>query len=205
MPKILVGCLVIVLLLVVGGAGTAWFMFIKPAADYATEFTRMGQEFTELERSIRQTGPYQPPADGQMTEDQLERLLAAQRQMRAGMTGELERLEARFEEMQAQVDDEDRDLRLREIAEAYRELGGLLLEGKRNQVRALNDNGFSMHEYAWVRHQAYLALGEQVAVAAFGDQPAVNYQRRVSDQVIAMVEPHREELLENHVLAWFGL
>jgi hypothetical protein len=76
---------------------------------------------------------------------------------------------------------------------------------KRNQVEALNRHDFSLQEYAWVRQQAYQALGQQVNVASLEQIGATRPAQYASDQALALVEPHREQLAEMYVLAWFGL
>jgi hypothetical protein len=42
---------------------------------------------------------------------------------------------------------------------AYRDMVTAWLEAKRSQVEGLNEVGFSLEEYRWVREQAYQALG----------------------------------------------
>jgi hypothetical protein len=107
--------------------------------------------------------------------------------------------------MKAELEQDGRDVNIVEMVTAYRDLGGLLLEAKRNQVQALNRHQFSLQEWAWVRNRAYQALGEEVAVASFGDQAPAQVTRQVSDEEVELVSAHREDLMEGYALAWFGL
>lgn len=205
MPKILVGCLVVLLVVAVGGGLAGYFLVIKPAYEFATDVGSFATEYQELNQRVERTGSYQPPADGQLTPEQFQRFLVAQREMREGMQQRLEELDEKWQEMRADLERRDRDPNVVEMVTAYRDLGDLLLEAKRNQVTALNRYQFSLQEYAWVRNQVYTAMGEEVAVAAFGEQGHPQRQRRVSDEVLEMVAEHREELMEGYALAWFGL
>ena len=205
MPKILVGCLVVLLVVVVGGGGAGYFFVIKPAWEFATDVGQFATEFEELNKSVERTGRYSPPDDGQMTAEQFQRFLVAQREMRSGLEDRLKELDEKWQEMSDEIRARDDEPRISEIITAYRDLGDLILEAKRQQVQALNRYQFSLEEYAWVRQQVYQALGEEVAVVAFGSHDQPQRQRRISDEVIEMVSPHREELMEGYALAWFGL
>lgn len=77
---------------------------------------------------------------------------------------------------------------------------------RRAQVKALNEHGFSPGEYAWVRAKVYRAIHETVAVgmAQFLSAEQVPEIGEVHEDTVELVEPHREELLEAHSLAWWG-
>jgi hypothetical protein len=203
--KVLVGCLVVLAVVVIGGGTAGYFLVVKPAYEFATDVGRFATEYQELNQSVERTSSYTPPADGQLGAEQFQRFLVAQREMRTGMEERLAELDTKWREMNAEIRARDGDPNLIELVTAYRDLGDLLLEAKRNQVRALNRYQFSLQEYAWVRNQIYQAMGEEVAVAAFGEQGHPQRTRRVSDEVIEMVANHREELMEGYALAWFGL
>lgn len=204
MGKFLVGCLVVVLVLLVGGGTAGYFFIIKPGVEFASDFARMGEEFQELNESIVNTGEYAPSPGAAVSEDQFRRFLATQRAMRSRMEGRIGELDAKYEAMKNERGEEE--MGLKEVAEAYRDLGELILEAKRAQVEALNEQNFSLEEYTWIRNRVYRAIGQSVAVAAVGDQgPADAGSNRVAEATVTMVEPHREELMETHAFAWFGL
>lgn len=205
MPKILVGCLVVLVVVVVGGGGAGYFFVVKPAWEFATDVGEFATEFEELNKSVERTASFSPPENGQITPEQFQRFLVAQREMRSGMENRLSELDEKWKEMSEEIRARDDEPKISEIITAYRDMGGLILEAKRQQVQALNRYQFSLQEYGWVRHQVYQALGEEVAVVAFGAEGYPQRQRRVSDEVIEMVSPHREELMEGYALAWFGL
>ncbi len=205
MQKFLIGCLGVLFVLAIAGALTAYFVVIKPTYQFATDASRMATEFQELDQRIERRGQFAPPADGQLDEARFQRFLAAQQQMRAAMAGRLEELDEKWQTMRDERRGRREDPNLIELVTAYRDLGDLLLAGKRAQVEALNAQRFSLEEYVWVRNQVYRALGEEIAVTAFGEQGHPELTRQVSDDVIAMVSPHRDEIMEAYALAWFGL
>jgi hypothetical protein len=205
MPKFLVGCLVVLAVLVIGGGTAGYFLVIKPAWNFASEMGEFATEYQSLNAEVERTGPYSPGADAKLAPEQFDRFLAAQSEMRAGMEQRLAELEEKWQAMKADMEQGGGNVNIVEMVTAYRDLGGLLLEAKRNQVQALNRHQFSLQEWAWVRNRAYRALGEEVAVASFGEQAPAQFTRQVSDEEIEMVSEHREELMQGYALAWFGL
>jgi len=205
MPKFLVGCLVVIVVLVGAGGTAGYFFVIKPAWEFAGGVQEFVQEYAELNEQVEQTGDFDPPDDGAITSEQFQRFLVAQRDMRQSMEGELDALQQRFESMQQEMDAENRDMKISELFTAYQGLGGLLIDAKRVQVEALNRYSFSLQEYLYVRNQTYRALGQEVAVAAFGDQAPQVRSYSVPEEVVEMVAPHREELMEGYAFAWFGI
>lgn len=205
MPKFLVGCLIVVVVLVGAGGTAGYFLVIKPAWEFAGGVQAFVQEYAELNEQIERADDYRMPADGSVSSEQFQRFLVAQRDMRSTMEGELEELKARFESMQSDIDEEERDMKFTELFTAYQGLGELLIKAKRAQVDALNRYNFSLREYLYVRNQTYRALGQEVAVASFGDQAPQMSQFNVPEAVVEMVSPHREELMEGYAFAWFGI
>ncbi len=205
MPKILVGCLVVVVVLVGGGGIAGYFFVIKPAYEFVTDVESFVREYAELNEQVDRTDSYQPPGDGSVTEEQFQRFLVAQRAMRESMEGRMSDLKEQFEAMQEDMDRGDRDASIGELVAAYRGMGELLLEAKRAQVEALNRYNFSLQEYMYVRNQTYKAIGQEVAVAAYGEEAMQERTWDVPDETVEMVAPHREELLEGYAFAWFGL
>lgn len=206
MGKFLVGCVVVIFVLAVAAGGVGYFFFVKPAVDFGQDAVRFTQEFQKLDEQVEHRQPYQPPEDRRVTEQQFERFLAAQSEMRTRMEGRLTELRDKYQEMEEQIEAEGRDLRIRELMEGYQGLAELLLDARRSQVDAMNRHAFSPQEYAWVRGQVYQAIGESVAVGMgqmTQEQQAARPDRAHPDTV-AMVEPYREELMQGHVLAWWG-
>lgn len=205
MQKFLIGCGALVLLLVVGGGTAGYFFVIKPGWEFVSEVGEFTTEFQNLNKQIERTERFVPPSDGQLDPDRFQRFLVAQRDMRSQLEGELQSLDSKWEEIKQDMAAEGRDANVLEVFTAYRDLGGLLLTAKAAQVQVLNRYQFSLDEYVWTRNQTFRALGEQVAVAAVGDQGQPALSGQASDEVLALVEPHREELMQSYVMAWFGL
>ncbi|MFW5815235.1 MAG: hypothetical protein ACOCVP_00125 [Wenzhouxiangella sp.] len=205
MPKILLGCLIVLAVVVIGGGTVGYFMVFKPAYQFASEVGSFSTEFAELNEQIAREPRYQPPLEGMLSASQFQRFLAAQRDMRAGMEGGLRELESRWQQVQSEIESQERDANIVEMVTAYRDLADLILEAKRQQVEALQAHDFPLEEYLYVRNTVYRALGEDIAVASFGQQGDPPMARQLPDEVLVMVRPHREELMEGYVLAWFGL
>lgn len=229
--KIALGCallLVLVVLAVAAGGFWLWHRhgddlregfanageLIEAGKTYQESFSKLG-EIADLDRGIEADPGFEPPAAGELTTDQVDRLLAVQRRVRAEMGGRLEGFRARYEDR--------RDVSVGEALEGLNELGDLAVEAKRHQVEAVNDSGFSRQEYAWVKRQAYLAVGfSDVAIDlnAIGDAVRRGDYQEVVDELnerkvdgetavpaanAELVEPHRDELEEWFPLALLGL
>lgn len=209
MKKFAIGCFGVVVLLAVGGVGVVWFKFgdeITTGINTVSGWAQLAPKIEELNESIENRSGFSPPADGELTEQMLGRFLAAQRSMRNQLESRLEELQQKYEAMEQEIDERGGQASISEMLSAYGDLTELLVDAKRAQVEALNSQGFSLQEYNWVRGQVYRALGESVAVAAIAESgTATTYETTVSEETRELVEPHREELMESYVLAWWGL
>lgn len=205
MPKFLVGCLLVLGVAAIAGVTAGYFLLVKPAFQFVSEVGGFATEFAALEQEVRRDPGFRPPPDGGIDEAQFERFLAAQRDIRRGMEERLPELQVRWQAMQQEIERRGGQANIIELVSASQDLAGLLLSAKREQVAALNAHRFSLEEYLYVRNQTFLAIGVPVAVAGLGDQTAETRRRPVPEEVVAMVEPHQEELMQSYALAWFGL
>lgn len=221
MSKLAIGC---VGLLAVGGAGAAgasYYAYHKVTSAVApvAELASLG----EIERAIREPGPYTPPASGEPSRAQVVRLLEIQDAVRARLGTRADALYHRYRRyfepsdgapvpVGGAVDSAMLGLRL------SLDLAGIYVDGKRAQVDALNRAGMSLDEYRWTRSRVYGALGVPfmeidipgiVAEVKEGRPPATAAPMTEvptgSPAVRGLVEPHRKVLEENVGLAFFGL
>ena len=188
---------------------------VETGRTYTQSLGKLG-EIAELDRGIEADPGFEPPAGGELSAEQVVRLLAVQRRVRAEMGGRLEGFGERY-------DGRD-DVSVGEALAGLRELGDLAVEAKRHQVEAVNELGFSRQEYSWVKRQAYLAVGfadTAIDLSAIGEAVRRGDYQEVVDELdernseaesanvppvnAALVEPHRDELQEWFPLALLGL
>lgn len=210
MKNFAIGCAAVLVILTVAGVGIVWFKFgddISAGIDAVQGVAKLAPQFEELNESIENRGAYSPPPDGELNEDAFQRFLATQRQMRNDLEGRLEELQSKYEALEQEIDERGGQAGISDMMGAYSDLTDLLIDAKRAQVEAINGQNFSLQEYNWVRDQVYRAIGESVAVAAIAANPNASseFQARVPEATRELVEPHREELMESYVLAWWGL
>jgi hypothetical protein len=198
--------LAIVLLVLGTGAGLAYYYVVRPAMgtiNAARDLARI----QEIERRVENRAQYSAPASGELNQSQVERYVSASRSIRAGLENRLGQLEARYQ----QVEDQGRNPNLRELAAAYADILRLVVEAKELQVEALNDTGFSLSEYAWVRGQVLRAAGFQTvqvdlsALAEESNNAVRELQASVPEVNVALVQGYVDELEEALPLAAFGL
>ena len=209
MRRFLIGCLTVFALLFVAG-GIAAYIFVWRPAQQVVQTVRQFQQVDDLNAQVRDRSDYLPPSDGLMTEGQLDRYIAVQRDMRNELEQDYQDLRARIEAIDAQQTPGPRQL-----LNAYRDIAELILEAKRAQVDALNQHDFSLSEYDWVRTQTVAALGyasyasfdlqELVSAAQQGDDPVRPAQVEVPEPNVELVNQHREELEELIGFAFVGL
>jgi hypothetical protein len=216
MKKALLGCAVVAVLLAVVGGTLGYFYVYRPAKQYVASFSQL-QEVPKLNARIRNKAAFIPPQGGELTEAMVDRFIKTQDALRARMGTRLEELDAKYKAFDKARGEGTNQPSVAEAFEALKDLGGLIVDAKRAQVEALNQNGFSLAEYEWTRSAVYQAIGvhvtegfEEAIRNASGDQTAM---KDAMKQVMAdvpevnrkLVEPLKEKLTENMPLAFFGL
>lgn len=157
--KLLTGCLVVVLVLVVG-AGAAWWFLLRPMWNAGGEMLSGAKDWAtslDLGDDITNQAPYDPPADGRLTPAQVSALVKVQEVVVREMGSDLRALAERAQQAQA-AHAADQPPDLQDLASAYRETSALLGRLKAAQAAGVNEAGLSRDEYAFVRRQALAAL-----------------------------------------------
>jgi hypothetical protein len=219
--KLLVGCLVILVLgaILVGVGGYFLYRAASPvvqnARDYLDRFWQLG----ELEKQIANQTPFTAPENGELTKEQVDRFARVQQHVRGALGQRFNEIDAKYNTMKAEADGTEQPP-VREALSALGELGGLLIDARRAQVNALNQERFSSAEYSWVRARVYQAAGVEVT-SGFDFQKMAEAVRKgtgidsieVPDTPVvnvpaknrALVKPHLEQMDEWLPLLFFGL
>jgi len=213
--KILIGSGIFAGLLAMGGAVGSYYVYHRISSTIGG-FAQLAK-VPELERSVRNRSPYQPPRSGELTREQVERYLRVEQAIRASLGARAQDMQQKYRSLLAKKEATAVDLP--DLVAAYGDLAKAYLEAKRVQVRALNQAGFSLDEYRWIRRQSYAALGlpmmdldiaQMVKDARAGRQTAppvgpmtVGPSGPEANQ--ELVKAHRKELEDYAGLAFFGL
>lgn len=215
MRKFAIGCGSVFLVLLIAGGAVAWWFIGRPIASVAAT-VRDVQRIEATYQDVENRAAYQPPEDGVISDTQLDRWLEVQAIMQASLADTAEELAGRGQELEARV--RGRDPSPQEYVAILRDAADLVVDAARIHVRALNENGFSVEEYRWVRNQVLQAAGyslagydlTQLAAAAAAENaqdlpdvpgagvppPPVNVER---------IAPYLDRIEESLVFAWFGL
>lgn len=206
--KLLTGCLVVVLVLVVG-AGAAWWFVLRPMWNAGGEMLSGAKDWAtslDLGDDITNQAPYDPPADGRLTEAQVEALVRVQTAVMREMGDDLRALARRAQQAQA-ARAADQPPGVQDLATLYREGMAVMGRLKAAQARAVNEEGLSRDEYAFVRRQAMAALPlladagalpgmpDMAGMPGFPGLPAAEPQ----DDAAREAARHNAELLRPHV------
>jgi hypothetical protein len=209
----IVGCGVTALVFLVVAGGAAWWFIGRPVVEAFQAIQRI-EGLGSLEDRVADRRAYAAPADGVLQAEQVERFIAVQGHMERELTGRVERLERLMDDFDGRRPD---GFEIVLLAEAYAEMLRLLVDVLEAQSTALDAEGFSADEYAWVRWEVLRAAGydgveadvDGFVGALTGDDGATVGPRPVATPVPeanrALVERYREALEETAVLALMGL
>ncbi len=165
MKKALAGCLVVVLIAVVAFGLALFYGYraARPMFDNARGMLEQGREIAALSDRVADQSDYTPPETGELSEDQLRRLLAVHARVRQTLGPRWAELQTRASAIEAKARDGGRDLSFTELGSMLAGFGTLLRDARMAHVDALNAEGFSSGEYSWVRLRVYEAAGLEVA------------------------------------------
>jgi hypothetical protein len=217
MKKFLIGCLAVAMILGIAGAVGAYYFLWKPGAAMVAEFGKL-KEVGKLNQEVRNTEAFVAPSDDLLVKGSLERFLKTQRTIESRLGQRLDELKAKYRMLQGGTAGNATPSPT-ELFNAYKDLAGVILDTKRAQVAALNENNFSLAEYDWTRRKVYEASGIPVSLE-FGEilrdvsegkkvirttPPSAVEQASIPEANRTLVAPHTKELAERAVLAAFGL
>ncbi len=166
--KFLVGCLVVLLLFVVGAVGAWWFV-LRPMWNAGVEGAKDWLSAADLGEDITDQSPYEPPADGRMTPAQVEAFVRVQKSVAAEMGPDLARLARDAQAAAGERASGSREVTLQDLGAVFGEGSTTLARLRAAQARGVNEVGLSRKEYAWVRRQSLAAMSELVPVPGAAD------------------------------------
>ncbi len=222
MKKLAIGCLVIALIGTVAIVAAVYFGYraARPMLESASQYIEQAKAVAEVSDRVVNKTPFPAPADGELTEAQVQRFLSVHERVRATLGPRWSELQARAESIQEKAKGSSRDLSFSELTSVLSDLGGMLLDVRRAQADALNAEGFSLDEYGWVRTRVYAAAGLEV-VEAIDWSAAQEMIRKGEDSAgvplpevklpevpernRALVKPHVSQLKEWLPLAFLGM
>ena len=222
MKKLLGGCLIVLVIAIVGLGVAGYYAYraARPMFDSAADFMARARELATLSEQVRNQAPYSPPANGQLTELQLDRFLAVQARVRSELGDRWTAFEAKSEAFRKKADADRADWSFSDFSTIFSDFTSIYLEARKAHVNALNVHKFSDEEFSWVRLRVYEAAGMQLAGSI--DTSAIEAMARDSAKQtgvaipdvprpdvpaanIALVKPHAAKLKEWLPMAMLGL
>jgi hypothetical protein len=128
------------------GAGTT---IAEGARDWA--------QVLDAEQAITNKSPFTAPADGRLTQDQVNAFVAVQANLQQRLGTDFDELKRLHEKLRAQQAAGGQPS-LGDLGALGPDLAKLVARAREAQVEALNAKGLSLAEYRWIRDQAYAAL-----------------------------------------------
>lgn len=222
MKKILGGCLVVVIVAMIG-LGVALFYayrYARPMIDSAGDYLSKAKQVSEQADRIANRSPYIPPPTGELTNTQVERFVAVQGRVRDELGDRWSEIETKSAEIRQKTAG-NHELSFGEITSVFKDIANIYVEARRVQVNALNIHKFSDAEYTWVRRRVYEAAGVEMAsgidMSAIESLAREGAQRidttklpdiplpKVPDANIQLVKPHAARVKDWIPMAVLGL
>lgn len=200
--KLLGGCLIAALLVLVVGAGAVYWVVLRPlwqGASALIDTAQQWQQVAQLEQQVRNRTPFSEPAEGRLDAAQVAAFVNVQQAMADRLGDRWQQLETKYRELKADQQRDGREPGVQDMFVAYADLSGLIVEAKRAQVEALNGSGLSLDEYRWIRGQSFAALG----LAAQDEAPPAFAGTSLQANA-ELLRPHRELLVKTAASAWLG-
>ncbi len=207
MKKFLIGCLGVVAVLAIVGGFLAYKFVVRPVQGVVKNLEQVG-EIGELNKQVSNINSFSPPADSVITQEQLNRYLAVQTEMKTKLSETVNQLDAKYKDFQ---DKEPNLSNIRDFFGAYQDILKLVIEAKKVQVEALNAQNFSLAEYSWVKREALRAAFlpfTGLDLSQLSDQAGVqlpDMSETVPEANIQLLTPYKENLEELIGLSFFGL
>lgn len=204
MKKALTGCLLVVVLALVVGAGALWWFVLRPAWDAGSALVGAAEQWQQVaaieEDVARDDSDFEPPADGRLSATQVQRFVAVQQAIANALGEDWKQLEAKYQALETELKTQGRDASATEAFGAWQDLSGIIVVAKRAQVDALNAAAMGLSEYRWIRGQSYAALG----LAAAREQPPAGLADTALAHNAALLRPHTELLQRTMATTWLG-
>ena len=222
MKKILGGCLIVIVIAAIGLAAAGFYAYraMRPVIDNAANYMDKAREVTKLGEDITIKTAVEPPANGELTQQQVERFVAVQSRVRADLGDRWAQVEKKSQELKARTDANRNDWTFSEFTSVFSDVANIWIEARRAQVKALNIQRFSEGEYEWVRKRVYEAAGVQLAgnmdlskiEALARDNAKANGVTipqmdlpKVPERNVELVKPYTEKIKEWIPMAALGL
>lgn len=218
MKKTLFGCLILFVLVAVGGGYAAYRFLYLPGKAYVEGFAQL-KVLPELNAQVRNQAEFAAPAGNVLTPEGVEQFMRTQRAVRSALGVRLNELETKYRTLGERMKSEGDKPSLNETLNAFKDLASLVIEAKRAQVDALNAEGLSLAQYEWTRARVYEAAGLAIDtsiqeilrdVAAGETSGTETVEKPAPAEVVpaanrALVQPYGKELAEGAALAFFAL
>lgn len=222
MKKILGGCLIVLVIAVVGFGVAGFYAYraAKPMIDSAADYVSRARELATLSDQVRNQQPYAPPESGELTAGQVDRFLAVQARVRSELGDRWTDLEKKAATLQKKAERNGSDWSFSDITTVFSDFTSIYLQARKAHVTALNVHKFSDQEFSWVRLRVYEAAGMQLAGSI--DTSAIEEMAKESARKggvslpdlatpdvpaanIKLVKPHAAKLKEWLPMAMLGL
>ncbi len=206
--NVLFGCLAVFVLVLGVGGFLAYRFVYQPIRNVAANVMEL-ENLTKLNEEIRSRVEFVAPEGNILTQEQVDRFMNVQQGMRETLQGTFGQLEQKYKDIEAQT--ENQAMNIRQLFGAYSDLFKLIVEAKQVQVQQLNEYGFSLPEYQWVKEQVLGASGFPIAgfdlsqIMNEGAETVTKVLEDVPQQNVDLLAPYKENLEQYLSFSFFGL
>src|SRR5262245_7970992 len=166
MKKLLFGCLGILVLAAILFAVGGYILYraASPVLDSARGYLSNLTKINELDKEIANQAAYTPPESNELTEAQVQRFARVQDSVKNALGQRMNEIEDKYKRFKGNAENRQQP-GFGDMVSALNDLANVLLQARRFQVNALNEEKFSRAEYSWVRDRVFQAAGKEVVSA----------------------------------------
>src|SRR4051812_22128597 len=125
MKKVLAGCLIVLVIAAIGFGVAAFYAYrlAKPMITNASNYMDKAREVARLGDDLKIKTPYTPPANGELTLQQVERFMAVQSRVRSDLGSKWDQIEKKSAELKKKAEStNNKDMTLSEFTSVFSDI-----------------------------------------------------------------------------------
>jgi hypothetical protein len=211
LKKVLLTAAIATVVLLGGLAAAFYFAIYKPIA--SPMMAMVGPHTLET-RTLKNHGPFDPPASGVLTPEQVARFVSVEEAVAARVGASTTVFDQK--RLDLEQASEAHALSVRRALPAFADLKAPIMAAKVDQINAMNQLNLSKREFEWIRRELYRAAGLEFTqldvsdLLAGGPDPTLNVRRfppegTVRPENAGLAKPLAQKLAAWRAFGFFGL
>ena len=211
LKKVLLTAAIVIVVLLGGFAAAFYVMIYRPIG--SPMMAMVGTHTLET-RTLQNRGPFDPPASGALTPEQVTRFVSVEEAVAARIGASAPVFEQKRLDLEQATEADV--LSVRRALPAFADLKAPMMAAKVDQIAAMNRLNLSKQEFEWIRRELYRAADLEFTqldvsdLLAGGPDPTLSVRRFPPDDPVrpenaGLAKPLAQKLAAWRAFAFFGL